>query len=333
MIHFQKFPTRRFGFTLIELLVVIAIISILLALLLPAVQQAREAARNMSCKNNLHQLGIALQNYQDSQGTYPPSGCYPMSRTADSWSAQARLLPFLEQDNLQNLIDWSRPYDAQPDVTRVRVSSFLCPSEVNDRTREESSRLSQYPLNYGINIGTWKIFNAQVGSYTDADGISFPNSSIKPKNIRDGFSATLGFAEVKAFNPYMRDGGTPPSVLIPSSPADVIGFPGDFKPDSGHTEWVDGRVHQTGFTVTFTPNTLVPFVVGGETFDIDYTSNREGKTIDKITFAAVTSRSYHIGHVNVLLMDGSTRGISDNLNLSLWRNLGNRRDGNPMSEF
>lgn len=332
MTNSQNSPCHRNGFTIIELLVVIAIVGILLALLLPAVQQAREAARNMSCKNNLHQLGIALHNYQDSQGAYPPSGCYPMSRTADSWSAQARLLPFLEQANLQNLIDWKRSYNEQPNVTQVRVATFLCPTEDNDRKRVTSS-LSHYPLNYGINNGTWKIFNALVGSYTDADGISFPNSSIKPRNIRDGLTATLAFAEVKAFNPYIRDGGPPPFSTIPSTPAEVVVLPGNFKPNSGHTEWVDGRVHQTGFTVTFTPNTLVPLVVDGETYDIDYNSNREGKTIDQITFAAVTSRSYHTGHVNVLLMDGSTRGISNEIGLAIWRNLGNRRDGNPMSEF
>src|SRR3954454_21148910 len=96
------------GFTLIELLVVIAIIAVLVALLLPAVQQAREAARRVQCKNNLKQMGLALHNYLDVYTCFPPLGCYPAAAVGQwkTFSAQARLLPYLEQANLQNLIDW-----------------------------------------------------------------------------------------------------------------------------------------------------------------------------------------------------------------------------------
>ena len=129
--------TRRSlrGFTLIELLVVIAIIAILIALLLPAVQQAREAARRSQCKNNLHQLGIALHNYADAHR------CFPMNRTGRTyynWSGLAMLAPFIEEANLYNSLDFNQaPYTVSfgGSVRRMGVptwrqhrpwSMFLC---------------------------------------------------------------------------------------------------------------------------------------------------------------------------------------------------------------
>jgi prepilin-type N-terminal cleavage/methylation domain-containing protein len=95
---------RRQGFTLIELLVVIAIIGVLIALLLPAVQAAREAARRIQCTNNLKQIGLALQNYESTHSMLPPAGCFDHGLLAPmpSYSVQARLLPFFEQASLHN---------------------------------------------------------------------------------------------------------------------------------------------------------------------------------------------------------------------------------------
>ena len=126
----------------------------------------------------------------------------------------------------------------------------------------------------------------------------------------------------------MRDGADGPA-----NPPDSLSSltAGEFKKDSGHTEWVDGRVHQTGFTVVFTPNTVTPITDGTDGADDgDFTSAREDKVASAglPVRAAVTSRSYHEGMVNVLLMDGSGRSVSNLIDATVWRNLGSRYDGN-----
>ena len=110
--------SERRGFTLVELLVVIAIIGILVGLLLPAVQAAREAARRLSCSNNLKQMTLALHNYESTFRSFPPSGFYRRDLSSDSWSVQSRLLPQLEQANLQRLIDWNLSYADQGNVAQ-----------------------------------------------------------------------------------------------------------------------------------------------------------------------------------------------------------------------
>src|SRR4051812_26758703 len=106
--------TPRRGFTLIELLVVIAIIAILVGLLLPAVQKVREAAQRTKCQNNLHQIGIALHNYESSLGRFPPNGISPANATqADSYSALARILPYVEQASLYQMVDLNAAANTQ----------------------------------------------------------------------------------------------------------------------------------------------------------------------------------------------------------------------------
>src|SRR5262245_8920654 len=100
----------RTGFTLIELLVVIATLAVLVGLLLPAVQKAREAANPIRCANNLKQIGLALHNYVDANSALPPNGLYPAGGPNNTWSALARLLPFVEQGNLHRQIDFSLSY-------------------------------------------------------------------------------------------------------------------------------------------------------------------------------------------------------------------------------
>jgi len=314
------------GFTLVELLVVIAIIGVLVALLLPAVQAAREAARRMSCTNNLKQMTLALHNYHDTYRQFPPSALLPRNTTHDPWSCQARLLPYLEQSNLENLIDWRLPYSAQPEVTRMKVSTYVCPSEIRDRARPDGA-LVHYPLSYGANMGTWFVFAPRQRD--GGNGLFYPNSENDFATILDGTSQTLAFAEIKAYTPYLRDGGAPATLRapIPATPADVVAVGGQFKTSSGHTEWVDGRAHQTGFTATFPPNTEVSYTVGGKVYDVDFTSSREGKTVVRPTYAVVTSRSYHPGGVNASLVDGSVRFMSSSTEIGVWRALATRAGG------
>src|SRR6188768_1262079 len=103
----RPFAKAARGFTLIELLVVIAIIGILLALLLPAVQQAREAARRMQCKNNLKQIGLALHNFHDAFNVLPPQATYVIGSTFSGYSIHTRLLPYIEQGNLHAGVDYT----------------------------------------------------------------------------------------------------------------------------------------------------------------------------------------------------------------------------------
>lgn len=333
--HVPNNLVRRPAFTLVELLVVIAIIGILVGLLLPAVQAAREAARRMSCSNNLKQLGLALHNYHDSYRKLPPSGFFRHDQPSDAWSIQARLLPQIEQGNLQDLIDWRFPYGVQGEVARTRIPVYLCPSEPNDRSRPDAKptdpTFTHYPLNYGANMGEWFIFDPRTGR--GGTGLFFPNSRIGLGGIADGTSNTIAFSEVKAWNPYVRDGKNPGTIgaLRPKTPSEVSLLGGNFKSNSGHTEWVDARIHQTGFTTTFGPNTSVTFIKDGKEYDIDFNSSREGKSTTDPTYASVTSRSWHTGGVQAGLADGSVHFLSSSIDQEVWRALGTRSAGEVAS--
>ena len=328
---------RRNGFTLIELLVVIAIIAILIALLLPAVQQAREAARRGQCRNNLKQIGLALHNYLDTYRVFPPAFVSDISTTdtpGGEWSPQARILPFVDQANLYNNmnldVDYEDPVNAGVATTRVPI--YLCPSEPQDRARESGGVAIHYPINYVYNAGVWNVWTNS--SRRAGDGAFAANAKYSTRDFIDGTSNTIGFSECLAFTPYNRDGDTG-TATVPGNSAGVealVAGGGDNKADSGHTEWVDGRVHQTGFTAVLPPNSEMA-VPGGDTNLGDYTSCREDKTCTGPTYAAVTARSWHEGIVLAMLMDGSVRQISENIDLQTYRHLAQRNDRQVIGEF
>lgn len=316
---------HRNGFTLIELLVVIAIIAILIALLLPAVQQAREAARRTQCRNNLKQVGLALHNYLDVHKGFPPVSVLPAGSTFEPWSAHARLLPFIEGASLSKLIDWavSAEFTANPTAARTRVAIYLCPSEINDRARQTPT-LTHYPLNYSFNEGTWFIYDPVSGAV--GDGAFHPNRAFRPADISDGLSQTLAAAETKAYQPNLWDTFNPSTLNVPppADPAALSTYFGGTFDSNGHTEWVEGDVHETGFTTTFVPNSRVPYTSAGIIYDVDFTSVRDGESATLPTYAAVTARSYHAGGVNALLADGAVKNISSNIDLRVWRAMGTR---------
>ena len=363
---------RHRAFTLIELLVVIAIIAILIGLLLPAVQKVRGAAARLSCQNNLKQLGLALHNYQTALDSFPPAATYSYTNidangvTAnESWSVGARLLSYIEQDNSAAIIakvsgSLNGPRgDGDPAVSAVvqqRLPLFICPSDPNTAPVTDGSN-SIYPINYGFNFGTWMLYNWSTGAQGDG---TFPittplngggGNGVRITAVTDGLSNTLAASEVKALTLSLKSTGTPPASY--PAPGSIQGFGSTLKflsgsttLGSGHKEWGDARVVQTGITTTFPPNTLVPCPGGGTaggtsgvTYDVDYNSFTEGNGpaytgTANITYAAVTARSFHTGGVNALLMDGSVRFVSSSISTQTWLGLGTRAGGEvPGSDF
>ena len=207
---------KRRGFTLIELLVVIAIIGVLIALLLPAVQSAREAARRAQCTNNLKQLALGAMNYEDSNKVLPP-GCFAFGLPAgtstgrENFSALVRISPFIEQQNVYNSINFNLTYLSPVNVTAagVQVATFICPSDngvdnapINAASYgvPASSGRQQSFSSYGGMQGPWSLrIRPSNSTYSqrvaNMKGLIFQHSSVALSGIRDGTSNTVMFAE------------------------------------------------------------------------------------------------------------------------------------------
>ncbi|QDT25351.1 DUF1559 domain-containing protein [Gimesia panareensis] len=306
-----SFLKRRQGFTLIELLVVIAIIAILIALLLPAVQQAREAARRSTCKNNLKQIGLALHNYHDASLTFPASH---IRTVANSWLSsqigwQARILPYVDQANLYNMVDWSiQPGNtgtANTTVMKTELPVYRCPSDPGDRGSTGQSGYG--PTNYVVCSAQYGDFAAGGTAFADnGKSIMFLNSATRMRDITDGTSNTMIASECKVGYEYASANATSGTVCTGTANQKLRGY-----------TWFWGQaMHMWSYSTLIGPNSQL----------LECSSGTGGP-------ALMGARSTHVGGVHVLFADGRIQFISENINLGTWQNLGHKSDGNIIGEY
>ncbi|MBA4105358.1 MAG: prepilin-type cleavage/methylation domain-containing protein [Pirellula sp.] len=301
------------GFTLVELLVVIAIIGVLVALLLPAVQAARESARRSQCLNNLKQLGLAFQTYHDSKRTLP-MGASPAGCCHGTWAVLA--LPFLE---LQALAAQYQDFGGGPlayyqganltNVTSQRIDSLTCPSDLVNTDGQKDGSGNSLPLklhNYAVNQG-------HTGANLDNStvlpmraGLKFQGAPFemglahKMSEITDGLSHTIMAAEI-----------------IQGQRDDVRGL----------IWWAPGCfVHTHSGPNSSTPD--VPFV--SAPYCDSESPNPPCVGGSNSLFA---SRSRHPGVVNVALLDGSVRAVNDDVDITTWRRLGSSQDDEVLGSY
>ncbi len=272
-------------------------------------------------------------NYESARKEFPPALIYrPNASPAylSKWSAMAKLLPYLEEGNFESEIDYNSDYATvvygDGRIGAYRVPAYICPAEQRDEVRLNAAGIREhYPLNYGVNRGVWFVFDPQNAE--KPVGAMQPNVGTRIGSFADGTSKTLLVAEVRAWTPYNRDGAHNDSTY-PANPEAICALPlNDFKTDSGHTEWVDGRVHQSGVTTLFPPMTNVKCTsgTGSEYEHRDWVSTREGQAATGKTYAAVTARSYHPGDlVNAAMADGSVRGVTSSIDTAAWQATGTR---------
>jgi prepilin-type N-terminal cleavage/methylation domain-containing protein/prepilin-type processing-associated H-X9-DG protein len=332
---------KRPAFTLVELLTVIAIIGLLLALLLPAIQGARESARRSQCLNNLKQLGIALANHESALRYFPPAAVskpYPdhpnHPHTFYRWSALAHLLPYLEDSSVHDLLDLSLPLympgpgypisePNKPGISKV-LSEFLCPSDLGEPVKDGLG-----PTNYAVCAGS----GAGGGTPFKTDGIFFVNSQTTVAQIVDGTANTVAMAEgLLGANTGFGAASQPPTpersykfVLTFSPPFDLTESKCNgatlFNSISNGNDprgfaWCSGEYRAATYNHFYPPNVAQYDCIASVTVD---PSPQPAQLYAAYGWRA--ARSMHPRGVNALFADGSVRWIEEVIDLNLWRDL------------
>jgi len=339
------------AFTLIELLVVIAIIAVLIGLLLPAVQAAREAARRSQCVNNLKQIALALHNYESAQSSFPwnqntYNNIFPNPSTpgaggnddGNSWSALALMLPYVEQVQVHNAINFSFGFNEmagqngladpiQGTAVQVTIASFICPSDTGKGR-------NSYRASNGTN---WDWWSRESGA-----GPMTRGADSRISNVTDGTSNTISFAErnrgdgdPSKYNPGDVYVGVPASAwgiptYVVSNPADQAVIVKSVIPDcvaatrSGTKTWDWGGFYWAAGDY---PGAKMNFVLGPNSKIPD--CSPWGDTGEGIGF--YSARSRHPGGVNCAMTDGSVKFIKDSISLQTWYALATRSGGEVIS--
>lgn len=311
--------SRRRGFTLIELLVVIAIIAVLIALLLPAVQQAREAARRTQCKNNLKQLGIALHSYHDA------ARCFPFGQLDSTYgySAISQLLPYIDQGNIYAKINFSLPYNdaANNAALMTTIGMLRCPSDVSNNLSALGGP-TNYLANKGANV-IWQDASGPNVGMPEQNGVMYYRSSIKMSDITDGSSNTAAFSER-----VLADGNNG----ISSPLEDVYFSPlTPATPDQAISDC--NAIDITNLANQFPLFMGAPWMHGQHCYLHVNVPNSRSCGFFTALRANMPASSRHTGGVHVLLADGSTRFVSQNINLTVWRSVGTRNGGEVVGDY
>jgi prepilin-type N-terminal cleavage/methylation domain-containing protein/prepilin-type processing-associated H-X9-DG protein len=299
------------AFTLIELLVVVAIIAVLIALLLPAVQMAREAARRSQCVNNLKQIGLAINNYHSDFGILPPGRTRSfINGHGHCFSAFAQILPQYDQNAIYNSINFDHSADRSVENGTARmqiIETFICPTDFFKILRSGSA-----PTSYMLATGT-------MYGYAKSDGIFFENSAVRMSDIVDGTAHTVCVGET-----IRSDGEVKNNYLtlrpedVPLTDYDTQCDPTQISEDARGARWIYGSPGHSMYNHRRTPNDpRMDCRAGGPQ------SIQNNTTWDAVSFD-ITARSRHNGGVHVLFVDGHARFVSDNVDLGIWKAVGTR---------